>query len=290
MHKPVLPFLETMVTQACNLSCVGCTNYSDVPHKGYVSWADLKTQLTQWLTVIDIPDFGIMGGEPLLNPEIQDILLGVRELMPDSQIRFTTNGKLLYRHERLLDLIHSMGNVVFKISVHQPDAKLERTIGKIRRKFSWTPVTEYGIDRWVTGDNIRLQINRPTEFIKTYRNTYHNMLPYDSVPADSFDLCIQKTCPLLHAGRIYKCSTQALLPEILHKAGDPNLDQWSPYISAGLSPDSDAQEILQFVNNFGKPQSACRMCPDAQDHEARVPHQINVSVQKNVRFRRKVLR
>ena len=231
-----------------------------------------------------------MGGEPLLNPEVQDILVGVRELMPHAQIRFTTNGKLLYRNEHVMDLVHSLGNVVFKISVHQHDPRLEQTIKKIKNQYHWQPVHEFGIDRWVTGNDVRLQINRPTEFIKTYRNNYMNMLPYDSDPASSFDICIQKTCPLLYAGRIYKCSTQALLPDILSKAGNPNSDQWDPYTSTGLGPESDPVDIIKFIDNFGKPQKACRMCPTAQDQGARIPHQLNVSNQKNVRFRHKVLR
>ena len=43
--KLTLPFLETMATQACNLSCEGCTNYSDLNHNGYITWADMKAQL-----------------------------------------------------------------------------------------------------------------------------------------------------------------------------------------------------------------------------------------------------
>ena len=115
--KPVLPFLETMATQVCNLSCAGCTNYSDLTHQGYVRWRDMERDLRTWLEVIDIPDFGIMGGEPLINPEIREWLRGVRRLMPQSQIRFTTNGLLLNRHFDVLDVAHEIGNTVFKIPI-----------------------------------------------------------------------------------------------------------------------------------------------------------------------------
>lgn len=290
MTKLVLPFLETMATQACNLSCTGCTNYSDLPHKGYVSWSELESQLSAWLPIVDIPDFGIMGGEPLLNPEIADILRGVRKLMPDAQIRFTTNGKNLYRHKYIIDLLHELGNVVFKITVHQPDAHIDSMIRYIFKKYQWTPIHEYGIDRWSTSNNFRFQINCPDVFIKTYRNSYVNMLPYESDPVQSFDLCIQKTCPLLYQGRIYKCSTQALLSDTLHKVGKPNYAQWEPYLHTGISPESEIAEIEKFINNFGKPHSMCKMCPTVDDQEALVPHQLNVSNQKYVRIRRKILR
>ena len=48
MHKPVLPYLEMMTNQSCNLACYGCTNYSDLRHSGYVTWAQGKEQISNW--------------------------------------------------------------------------------------------------------------------------------------------------------------------------------------------------------------------------------------------------
>ena len=270
--KLQLPFLETMATQACNLVCTGCTNYSDIKHSGYVRWHDMHSQLSAWLKVLDIPDFGIMGGEPLINPEIKQWITGVRELMPDAQIRFTTNGLLLHKHMAVVDLMHDIGNCVFKITAHVDDTELENTIADIFNRYNWEPVTEYGIDRWAADNGVRFQINRPTKFIKTYRNSYSNMQPHDSNPVDSFNMCIQQTCPLLHNGKIYKCSTQGLLEPTLAKFNNPNAEQWAPYLVNGLSPSDPVSVIEQFVNNFGKPNAICRMCPSSVDSV--VPHTV----------------
>ena len=131
-----LPFLETMITQVCNLSCHGCTNYSDLSHKGYVTWEAGRQQLLPWLEKISIDDFGIMGGEPLINPEVSKWLLGVRNLLPASQIRFTTNGELLHKHFEILNLSHDIGNVVFKITVHRNSSELEEIIKKIFKTYN----------------------------------------------------------------------------------------------------------------------------------------------------------
>ena len=101
-NKILLPFLEIMPTQVCNLSCDGCSNYSDIVQKGYLSWKEGKSQIEPWLDILDIPDFGIIGGEPLLVPDIIEWIYGVRDLMPTSQIRFTTNGINLSKHPDLL--------------------------------------------------------------------------------------------------------------------------------------------------------------------------------------------
>ena len=40
-HLPELPYIETMVTHGCTLSCEGCTNYSDYGMSGgNVSWEE----------------------------------------------------------------------------------------------------------------------------------------------------------------------------------------------------------------------------------------------------------
>jgi MoaA/NifB/PqqE/SkfB family radical SAM enzyme len=100
MPKLTLPFVETMITYACNLSCAGCTNYSDYNMKGYVKWATGKKWLQKWLKVINIQEFGIMGGEPTLNPECKEWLYGVRDLLPTSQLRFTSNAVNFLKNHR----------------------------------------------------------------------------------------------------------------------------------------------------------------------------------------------
>jgi len=264
MPKLVLPFLETMVTQVCNLSCQGCTNYSDLKHSGYVSWAQGRSWLEPWLDVIDIPDFGIMGGEPLINPEIESWLVGVRKLLPNAQLRFTTNGLLLHKWPNLLSLLHEIGNCVFKITVHVQDQVLEQNIQQIFNQYTWEPTTEYGISRWKTTNGLRFQINRPVNFLKTFQNSYEDMAPFDSDPTAAFSACVQQTCPLLYQGRIYKCSTSALLLDTLNLHSRPNWSQWEPYIEPGILPDSPGKLIQQFVDNFGRAHSQCRQCPTAQ--------------------------
>jgi organic radical activating enzyme len=261
--KPVLPFLETMITQVCNLSCQGCTNYSDLKHSGYVSWAQGQQQLEQWLSRISIPDFGIMGGEPLINPEWRQWIFGVRSLMPQSQIRFTTNGLLLNRAQDLLAICQQVGNIVLKISVHTHSQELQDHIDQIHSAADWTPVVEHGVSRYKTHNNVRFQVNRPANFLKTYQGSYENMRPWHSDPEQAFDLCVQKTCPLLYQGRIYKCSTAGLLQSTLDRFSNPNALEWQPYVHSGIGVNDSDHDIDQFINNFGKHSNICAQCPDS---------------------------
>lgn len=267
--KFVLPFLETMITQVCNLSCTGCTNYSDLEHKGYVRWDEGKQRLESWLERIEIPDFGIIGGEPLINPQWRRWLYGIRELMPDSQIRFTTNGLLLRKYPDIINEMIEVGNVVFKITAHTDD--VDEFIRKTLATQTFEHIEEYGIKRWRGANNMRFQINRPERFIKTYRGTYETMRPYRSVPALAFDNCCQKTCPLLHNGRIYKCSTAGLLRETLERFNRP-LVEWQDYLHDGIDTDCNDLELDMFITNFGQPAIICGQCPTSNDIESSIMH------------------
>lgn len=280
MNKPILPFLETMITQVCNLSCTGCTNYSDLQHEGYIPWAEGKKQIETWLERLDIFDFGIMGGEPLINPETDAWIQGVRDLLPTSQIRFTTNGTLLHKNLDIIDLLADVGNCVFKITVHEKESYVEDIIKLIFGKYKWSAVTEYGINRYITDNGFRFQINRPDVFLKTYQGDYTNMQPHNNIPQDSFNICCQKTCPLLYKGMIYKCSTSGLLKETLEKFNNPNLALWQPYIDNGIDARCSVEELQKFLSNFGQPNNMCSMCPSTKDKQSIIDHYDHVTTRK----------
>lgn len=276
MSKFQLPFVEMQVTQVCNLSCLGCSNYADLKHTGYVRWDQGRREISQWLDIMDIGDFGIMGGEPLINPELKQWITGLRELLPTSTLRFSTNGELLDKHLDVLETAHEAGNFVFKITAHQHSERVEAVIEKIFNMYKWEPVFEYGIYRFRTGNNLRFQVNRPQTFLKYYKNDYANMMPYTSNPADAFDICMQQRCPLMFEGRMYKCSTLGGLNQTLERFGitDP---AWDPYRNYSISPTSSFNEINAFLNNYGKPHSVCAMCPTSKDAESVILHYNNVT-------------
>lgn len=274
--RPSIEFLEIMVIRGCNLSCQGCTTFSDLRHAGYVTWQTGKSWIEPWIYRLDIQAVGTMGGEPLMNPEISQWLMGIRQMLPRAQIRFVTNGLLLDRHWHIVDLLEDLGNCVLKISYHIQGTALDSVIDKIQASRNWKPVTEFGIDRWTSPSGFRFQIARPTKFFKTFRGSYTNMRPHDNSPSDAFAMCVQKKCPLLYNGRIWKCGTLALTPDMLDRMNNPNLDLWAPYIQSGLTADCDPLELKKFISNFGQPHGVCRQCPTDKDLDSILDHSATV--------------
>lgn len=273
MTKPIIPFVETMIASACNLSCKGCTNYSDYNTKGYVPWQQGKTWIKSWLDRVDIADFGLIGGEPLLNPEIKQWIQGCRDLMPQSQLRVTTNSVILQRHLDVLDTMFDIGNCVFKITVHQPNEfYIQDNLNYIFSMVKWKPIEEHGIKRWLGPNGVRFQINFPMTFWQTFQGSYQKMLPHHSVPDQAFEICVQKTCPLMFKDRLYKCSSIALLAQTLED-WNQDLNAWKPYLDyQGISPECSELELTQWLDNFGKPEWICEMCPSKHDINSQVDH------------------
>jgi organic radical activating enzyme len=277
--KPTLPFLEIMLTQVCNLSCAGCSTYSDYRHQGYADWTTTQQWLQQWLEKISIEDIGFMGGEPLINPRVLTWLAGVRELLPRSRIRFPTNALLLEKHWDVVEWLYQDGNAVLKITNHTDGAVL-KTIDRLRDTYRWEPIREYGIDRWITDTGLRLQINTPTKFTQTFKGTYTNMQPWLSDPEQAYANCHQPTCPMLWQGRIYKCSTSALTQSAWQTHGNTNLATWKKYFSnetnGSIGLDSWSSTIDQFVENFGHAHAICEQCPSAMHDESVIDHRNRV--------------
>ena len=268
-----LPFLELMVIRGCNLSCQGCTTFSDLRHAGYVTWQQGLKELEPWLTRLQLPAIGIMGGEPLMNPDIVQWLKGIRKILPNTQIRFVTNGLLLEKNWHVFDLLRDMENTVFKISYHVNNNELDQIVGKIMQDYNWEPVEEFGINRWKEKSrDFRFQVSRPTQFFKTFQNDYKNMLPHNNDPIDAFAVCVQQRCPMLWNGRLFKCGTAALTPDMLAQQDWPNQNAWIDLVDDGLAPDCADADLKRFIDNFGKPHKLCRQCPGQNDLQSRIDH------------------
>jgi organic radical activating enzyme len=96
----LLPHLETDMTQACQLSCVAC-NHAVPLWRARGPWTAKRQQVQHDLghlaTFAHTPMWGALGGEPLLNHDLIDILHVVRDTGIADRTSVWTNGLLLRR-------------------------------------------------------------------------------------------------------------------------------------------------------------------------------------------------
>lgn len=86
---------EINIVHHCNLSCRGCGHLSPIAKRKYVEPQDLFEQLSILAKFYQAEHVRLLGGEPLLHPQLNDILKVVKASGISSKIRIVTNGVLL---------------------------------------------------------------------------------------------------------------------------------------------------------------------------------------------------
>lgn len=289
-----LGYAEVMASYACNLSCVGCTNYSDYNYTGFPTWEIVDRQIRDWLSVLRFESFGIIGGEPLLNPQLDQWIRGIRKAMVDTEILLVTNGSRLRFFPYLVDLMAENEPSKLTVAAHHEFETVERNLLSILDESGHKYLIQqhHYTDRdgkFLTQQNFVLEdhqtsieLYRPRVFIKSYQNFGVNMKPWkDKDPKGAIELCACRYCPLLYEGRLYKCSQIALLKNHLGKLGLLDDEDWQPYLNyKGIDPTDDVQEIQRFVRSFGKPERICGMCPSKGHPDAIIDHTVTVLTKK----------
>lgn len=90
--------VEYHLVDICNLNCAGCSHYSSlIDDKIYISLNFIvkDLQLLKDKVGDNLKWLKLLGGEPLLHPNINECLIEIRNLFPNTKIFVVTNGILL---------------------------------------------------------------------------------------------------------------------------------------------------------------------------------------------------
>lgn len=90
---------EVHVADHCNLNCKCCNHMAPLANENYVDIQKLEESYKRlsMLSRGGVDHIHLLGGEPLLNPEISRIVRMTREYFPIGSINIITNGLLLSR-------------------------------------------------------------------------------------------------------------------------------------------------------------------------------------------------
>jgi len=119
-----LEYAEFYITNICNLNCPECNRFNNYKFKGQQNWEDYSSDYYEWSKKVDIDKCGILGGEPLLNPSINDWIYGVREYWPNTEIKLVTNGTKMNKVKGLYNAIRDT-NTITDICLHSKHDKDE---------------------------------------------------------------------------------------------------------------------------------------------------------------------
>lgn len=101
--KNFLHLVEFHITEHCNLNCKGCVHFSPLAEKSFLKVSEFKKdiKMLKKITEGNVETIHILGGEPLLNPNLIKILKTARKYFKNSEIKLITNGLLVLSQKEL---------------------------------------------------------------------------------------------------------------------------------------------------------------------------------------------
>ena len=230
--------LEVVITAHCNLRCRACAYLSPVMPATAVPLAQIARDLTVLARYYHASEARVLGGEPLLHPDLTGVLRAVRASGISDTIRVITNGLLLARVPTgFWELIDEVS-----VSVYPGREPGEGAISAATRLAG-----QHGVE-------LRMK------YFNYFRESYSELGTGDTALVDR----IYRTCQMARVwrcntilnGSLYRCPQSAFLPSALGRqnAREDMTDGLPITDASGF-----AQRLLSFLES-PEPLGACVNC------------------------------
>ena len=99
-----IDYMRISVIDSCNLNCYYCNPCDNNEHCHALSILSVKEVLciVRAATRLGIKHFRLTGGEPLLHPQLDEMVLQIKKIPGVSSVSLTTNAVLLVQHAKWL--------------------------------------------------------------------------------------------------------------------------------------------------------------------------------------------
>ena len=129
----VVGYVEVPLTTICTLKCKNCSALMDYYTNG--KHVELENNIKSLDNLIDSADLllhlRLLGGEPLCYPNLYDVLLHFKDNKKVKRITIVTNGTLLFKDERILDILKDKKYDVFISNYGDASRQKEKLIKQL---------------------------------------------------------------------------------------------------------------------------------------------------------------
>jgi len=235
-----LDYFCVHIVEHCNLNCQFCDHFAPLAVKEFADIKVFEKDFSKLSELLDakVQQIGLMGGEPLLHPKLNDFLYVARRHFPKAKLSLVTNGILLLKKKE------DFWNVC-------SDNKITITHTKYPIKLDFDKIIEvakqYGVRYEYYGDTgfgLKTSCHAPLD-LEGKQNAYIN-----------FKKCSQANdCCFLSKGRLFTCT---VAPNIHHfnKFFKKNL----PLSSADYIDIYEARNKDEIMHFLSRPIPFCRYC------------------------------
>lgn len=241
--RPCIEYLVVNILDHCNLRCKGCDHFACIADPYFVPVDTIRRDVERMSEILhgdNVIKIAVMGGEPLLHPDLLEIMEIVRVNFPYAAIRLTTNGLLLLQQtDSFWKACREQG-----ITIVNTKYPINLDFDKMKE------VAEY--------EKVRFQYFEGTgdETVKKSFKKVIN-LKGDCDPVKSFAGChISNYGNFLMEGKFYGCPFSCQSSRIFNQKFDQNLRiMENDYLD--IYKVKDMQELFDFA---ARPKSYCRYC------------------------------
>lgn len=235
-----LSYFILNILDHCNLRCKGCDHFAAIADKRFVSLEDIKKDVARMSEILngDVKHIGVMGGEPLLHPQLKEILTYTRFFFPQTFIQLVTNGLLLLKQDDEFWRICRGNNIVI-VNTKYPINLDYKTIknkakahGVIFKHYKYTGKINKSFHK------ITLDIGGSQDPRKSFIKCYHG-----------------SKYPLLMEGKLYTCPVAPNVRHFNKKFGTHMEIEDKDYLD--IYTVNKASDILDFLSC---PKPFCRFC------------------------------
>ncbi|MCM1425828.1 MAG: radical SAM protein [Eubacterium sp.] len=186
LSKPRIKQFDVNLVDHCNMKCKGCLRYSNLVEEPF--FADFDKMIADWTRMKElfwgVERLKLMGGEPMLSPDLCRYIKHAREIFPDADIMVTTNALLINENCTELFQVMKENYCFFDISLYAP---MRERIGKVEEILQKNGVW-YGIND-AKGDFYKVLSREPK---------------YDM--DEAYEKCTARNCHHLREGKLSVCS------------------------------------------------------------------------------------
>ncbi|GHV58141.1 hypothetical protein AGMMS49579_25100 [Spirochaetia bacterium] len=226
------------LTDHCNLNCAGCTAFSPIAEEKYmdVDGFERDCQRLSELTDRKIELIDLLGGEPLLHPELEKIIAIARKYF-EGDINVVTNGLLLVKTPATSWITCHQNNIGIIISGYPIKLKMDE------------------IQKLADTNNVKLVIRGSTNDIKIW-----NKVPYDLTGKQNqiknFRICYgANMCINLENGRLATCP----IPFVI-KQFNNYFHQDIPVLETDTIDIYKVKSIEEIFDFLRRPNTQCKYC------------------------------
>ena len=272
---PLLDFAEFYITHHCNIDCKNCNRFNNYNFKGHIDWRVSENEYEQWAKKFQIRNIGILGGEPLMHPEVTVWIKKIRSWWPDAGLVITTNGLLLNKVVGLYDVVNKE-KCTIEICVHNYDW-IEKQLEDLKEFFSGDFELYDDPDDSCFFTKTATDSNGVTVMVKKFNAMHqstlslsrHQLKLHNSNPIKSHEICDMKGCHTFIDGKIYKCPMPPLLSKFSEQYMIDMNEEEIEIIKnfSGFSANDAINNDDNFFSYLTSPIDHCRFCPETYQYE-----------------------